>query len=456
MYRTSDRKHMEDLIKNGGKNRKHLTALFAALLMLAVILCFCSCGGQSNSQNSAAADNEEPKEEAETAAEPTPTPITELVFPDGSTHRVEETELDLSELRHAEVVETASLLRQMPALSKIDLGSDGAWTEKEEPLTLETASVERPAEAVRDLSWEDIHLLQEAAPDADVLYRFHFFGRNFTTLDEKMDLNHSPMTDDGAAVKALLPCMTKLEYLDMDSCGVPSEKMAEIRDAYPDVEVVWRIWFANNTFTMRTDSERLWCAFFANYMTDEYTQDLKYLTHLKYMDLGHNLQLHNWDFIRYMPDLEVLIITASGWDTLDMLEGCTKLEYLEIIPMARIELDLHPLAGMTELEHLNMSGMGKTEGWEVLLNMKKMQRLWIGRATAYYFPEGAMEQILEALPNAIIVYKTDTSAVGSWRTDPDGSIPPRYALLREQFDYDHWPDVAPYPYNDPKYKAPWE
>ena len=271
-----------------------------------------------------------------------------------------------------------------------------------------------------------------------------------------MDLNHSQMTDEGAAVRESLPLMSRCRYLDMDSCGVSSEKMAEIRDAYPEMDVVWRIWFANNTFTMRTDSERLWCAFFADYMTDEYTQELKYLTHLKYLDLGHNLQLHNWDFLRYMPDLEVCIITASGWDTLDMLENCTKLEYLEIIPMARIELDLHPLAGMTELEHLNMSGMGKTEGWEVLLNMKKMQRLWIGRATAYYFPEGAMDQILEALPNARIVYETDTSAVGSWRTDPDGSIPPRYALLREQFDYDHWPQVAPYPYNDPKCKAPWE
>ena len=157
-----------------------------------------------------------------------------------------------------------------------------------------------------------------------------------------------------------------------------------------------------------------------------------------------------------MPDLEVLIITASGWDTLDMLKNCTKMEYLEIIPYAHLELDLHPLAGMRDLEYLNMCGMGQTEGWEVLLNMPKLKRLWIGTYTAYWFPEGAMEQILETHPDTEILYKEDGAATGRWRINPDGTVPERYTLLRQQFDYDHWPDHAPYPYNDPLYKAPWE
>ena len=345
----------------------------------------------------------------------------------------------------------------MPDLVRIDLGSDGAWSKLERAeLNAETASVERPAEATRDLTWEDIRLLQEAAPQADVDYRFVFYGRYLSTLSTEMDLNHSVMYDEGAAVREILPVMKKCRRLDMDSCGVSSESMAEIRDAYPDMEVIWRIWFANNQFTMRTDSERLWCANFYPYMWDEYTQELKYLTNLKYLDLGHNLELHDWSFMRYMTNLEVCIITASGWDTLDMLENCTKLEFLEIVPYAHIELDLHPLAGMQDLEHLNICGMGQTEGWEVLLGMPKLKRLWIGSHTAYFFPEGAMDQILEAHPNTDILYLTDGAATGSWRMNPDGTVPERYTLLREQFDYDHWPQVAPYPYNDPKYKAPWE
>ena len=388
--------------------------------------------------------------------EPTPTPVPELVFPDGSSHRVNQTRLDLSRLTHKDVRKTAELLREMPDLVRVNLGSDGAWTKTDRAeLNEQTASVERPEEATRDLTWTDIQMLQDAAPQAVFVYRFVFYGRYLTTLDEEMDLNHSVMYDEGATVKKILPLMRNCKRLDMDSCGVSSESMAEIRDAYPDMEVIWRIYFGNGQFTMRTDSERLWCANFYPYMTTEYTQELKYLTHLRYLDLGHNRDLKDWYFIKYMPDLEVLIITDSGWTTLEMLADCTKLEFLEIIPMSHIDLDLHPLAKLTNLEHLNMCGMGKTVGWEVLLNMTKLQRLWIGTATAYYFPEGAMEQIVETLPNTNILYKVDGSAVGSWRQNPDGSIPERYKLLRQQFDYDNWPKVAPYWYNDPKYKPSW-
>ncbi|MCR5089464.1 MAG: hypothetical protein K6C08_08140 [Oscillospiraceae bacterium] len=428
--------------------KKKLIPFFIAALLL---FCLCGCG--------AAAVSADPTASPEPTAEPTPspTPVPELVFPDGSSHRADETGLNLATLVHGDVEETAELLKQMPLLEHIDLGTDGAWTETgRAELNAETAAVERPEASTRDLTWSDLLTLQKAAPQADLDYRFVFYGRYLSTLSEEMDLNHSVMSDEGAAVKEILPLMKYCKRLDMDSCGVSSEAMAKIRDAYPDMEVIWRIWFAADQFTMRTDSERLWCANFYPYMWDQYTQELKYLTHLKYVDLGHNVELRDWNFLRYMPDLEVLIITASGWDNLDMLENCTKLEYLEIIPSSHIELDLHPLAKLTNLEHLNMCGMGKTEGWEVLLNMTKLKRLWIGSATAYYFPEGAMERILEALPNTQILYKTDGSAVGSWRVNPDGSVPERYTLLRQQFDYDIWPQVAPYPYNDPKYNPPWQ
>ncbi len=444
------------------KRNRHL---LAAALLTGVLL-LCGCGASAGNDSPVPGPEAAPEAAGTEAPEanpaptstpvPTPTPVPELTFPDGSVHRIDETGLDLTRLSHKDVKATAALLRQMPDLQTVDLGTDGAWTGTPPELTAETAAQERPETATRDLSWADLRMLQEAAPDAEMLYKFCFYGREFTTRDEEMDLNHSPMTDNGEAVRNILPLMKRCRVLDMDSCGVPSEEMAKIRDAYPEMDVVWRIWFAADMFTVRTDIECLWCANFYPYMWDQYTQELKYCTKLKYLDLGHNLELHDWSFLEYMPELEVLIITASGWDTLDMLKNCTELEYLEIIPYAHLELDLHPLAKMTKLEHLNMCGMGKTEGWEVLLNMPRLKRLWIGRQTAYYFPEGAMEQILEALPEAEVFYKEDDGATGRWRHNADGTVPERYLLLRQQFDYDHWQDHAPYPYNDPLYKPPWE
>ena len=423
-------------------------ALISLLVVVLLSGCLFGCGREAVSENPA------PVPTVETTA--TPVPVSVLRFPDGSAHQADETRLDLQGLTHKDVPETAELLKQMPELEYVDLGTDGAWTETERAeLNAETAAAERPAEATRDLTWQDLLLLQKAAPRADLDYRFVFYGRYLSTLSEEMDLNHSVMSDEGAAVREILPLMKHCKRLDMDSCGVSSEAMAKIRDDYPEMEVIWRIWFAYNQFTMRTDSERLWCANFYPYMWDEYTQELKYLTHLKYLDLGHNLQLHDWSFLRYMPDLEVLILTSSSWESLDMLENCTKLEFLEIIPYAHLDLDLQPLEKMTNLEHLNITAMGKTENWEVLLNMKKLKRLWIGEETGYYLPEGAEKQIREALPNTEIMFRGGGAATGSWRINPDGTVPERYALLREQFDYDHWPSVAPYPYNDPKYNPPW-
>ena len=423
-------------------------ALISLLVVVLLSGCLFGCGREAVSEDPA------PVPTVETTA--TPVPVSVLRFPDGSAHQADETRLDLQGLTHKDVPETAEFLKQMPELEYVDLGTDGAWTETERAeLNAETAAAERPAEATRDLTWQDLLLLQKAAPRADLDYRFVFYGRYLSTLSEEMDLNHSVMSDEGAAVREILPLMKHCKRLDMDSCGVSSEAMAKIRDDYPEMEVIWRIWFAYNQFTMRTDSERLWCANFYPYMWDEYTQELKYLTHLKYLDLGHNLQLHDWSFLRYMPDLEVLILTSSSWESLDMLENCTKLEFLEIIPYAHLDLDLQPLEKMTNLEHLNITAMGKTENWEVLLNMKKLKRLWIGEETGYYLPEGAEEQIREALPDTEIMFRGGGAATGSWRINPDGTVPERYALLREQFDYDHWPSVAPYPYNDPKYNPPW-
>ena len=327
-----------------------------------------------------------------------------VVYGEELSCRTDEKTLDLSTLSHKDVAGVAEQLALLRELEEIELGSDGAWTGNPPELTQETASVERPAEATRDLTWEDLHALQDAAPQAQILYRFRFYGRDFTTEDEAMDLNHSPMTDNGAAVREILPLMKKCKYLDMDSCGVPSETMAEIRDDYPEMDVVWRIWFGYG-YCCRTDIELFVCSSGSEGLRDDNTRELKYLTKVKRLDMGHNRDLHDWSFLSYMKDLEICIITVGGWTEIGMLEGLTNLEYLEICPISHGYcgvLDLSPLRNLTNLEHLNICGISYTSNWEVLKNLTKLKRLWIGHWTAYGFPEGAIEELQEALPNTEI------------------------------------------------------
>ena len=119
------------------------------MILLAALL-LCGCGSSPKSETSAetpgtvpeAVNTETPEPTPMPTPEPTPTPVPELTFPDGSVHRADETELNLSKLSHRDVQKTVELLKQMPDLHKIDLGTDGAWTGIQPELTEETASLE--------------------------------------------------------------------------------------------------------------------------------------------------------------------------------------------------------------------------------------------------------------------------------------------------------------------------
>ena len=409
----------------------------------------------------------EPDPEPSPEPSPEPTPVTELLFPDGSTHTPEETELDLSWLRHREVPEAAELLRQMPELRHVELGADNARSAEEANIlaSQEAAATGQPKPTPlpspdksqpERLTWADIRLLQESAPQAEFYYRFRFYGRDFSLQDETMDLNHRTMTDEGAGVREILPCMKHLNYLDMDFCGVSDEAMAAIRADYPQVEVVWRIWFGkDDKLSVRTDTERI-LASDGGMHVEENISGLQYCTKVKYLDLGHMPDLEDWSFLGCMPDLRVVIITLGGFtgDDLAGLANCPHLEYLEMCSRSirGDPLDLSFLAELHELRHLNICANHEVVGYEALANLTGLERLWIGTRT--YIPADYIEYLREALPDTDI---NDTTAIGDgpeWRfTDSSQRhLHPRYAQLREEFDYDHYDKVCSLYWNDPLYK----
>ena len=141
----------------------------------------------------------------------------------------------------------------------------------------------------------------------------------------------------------------------MDSCGVDDEHMAAIRDDYPDVKVVWRVWFGpKKTYSVRTNAIRILASApeTAGSLTQASTQSLKYCTDIKYLDIGHNEYLYKIDFVRYMPNLEVFIVMDGTISDISVLANCPHLEYLELF--TNTITDLTPLSGLKELKHLNI------------------------------------------------------------------------------------------------------
>ena len=326
--------------------------------------------------------------------------------------------LDLSGMGHGDMEDVRTVL---PFLTEVDTVELGRESDHADRLTL-----------------EDVGELGQLCPGADFSYSFQLYGREVSLAETALDFSYVEIGDEGEAVRAVLPLMKNCKTLDMDSTGVSHEAMARIRDENPNVDVVWRVWFGD-LYSVRTDAERV-LASMESVGGPIYDADvLKYCTKLKYLDLGHNPELHDGEFLRHMPELEVLIIAMNGFTDIEFLDNCPKLEYLEIFSMEIS--DLSPLADKQNLRHLNIGCMPNLTDISPLYGLTKLERLWIGMETP--IPAEQIEKMQQCAPNCVINTTADQPTGDAWRyTRYDPEEPkywwvPRYELLREQIGYNY-------------------
>ena len=346
--------------------------------------------------------------------------------------------LSLAGVSHEEAALAAQLLPGMSGLKTIDLGWEGDG----------------------GVSWEDIGLLQNACPNVTFSYVFNRFGKELNINSESLDFNHIKMDDEGAEVRAFLPYMKNCTYLDMDFCNVSNGAMEGIRNDYPNIKVVWRIWFAD-AYSVRTDVERILASkpSKAGVIDNGQAAVLKYCTDVKYLDLGHNGEVTDISFVRSMPNLEVFIIALNDISDLTPLADCPHLEYLAL--NSTKAADLSPLSGLTELRHINIGNCPTTD-ISPLYSLTELERLWIGCNTPV--PAEQVEQMRLCAPNCDINTDAFDPEGGGWRVIGytalslalyaetgwlQDELHPRYKLLREQLGFSDG-DYA-FRWNDPKY-----
>lgn len=433
-----------------------------------------------------------------------------VIMPDGRSLAPETESLDLSSVPAELAAQSLSALRHFPQLRSVELGTvNGRFTPEDiksfsterpdieltaqaeilgescdihtESLDLSLLSRENAAEALsavgyltdikslnlgsdetNDLTFDDVAAFEEAFPDAEFSYDFTLYGNRYSVNTKKVNLSQVKMDDNGETVRAALRCMKKCDYLDMDSCGVDSEHMAAIRDEFPQIEVVWRVFFGNN-YTARTNTDRILASAWngGGELGNGNEYELRYCTKLKYLDIGHNSHLDNIDFVAFMPDLEVFITYGCVMvSDISALSNCKKLEYLELIYDAEIT-DLSPVAELTELRHLNIAGSARITDITPLYGLTKLERLWISRYNTA-IPREQIDEIRELLPSCVIDSEggalTGSGNVG-WRVNEDEygnkSWNPRYYELRELFGYKNSPYCYNYTYNDPYCFSPY-
>ena len=264
------------------------------------------------------------------------------------------TSLDLRTLRHEDLDAALGVLPLLSKLETVELGAEG-----------ESA-----------LSLEEIGQLQKACPNAAVHYRTSLFDKSVDLADEMLDLNHIKMNDQGEAVRALLPYMPKLKVLDMDSCGVDNAHMAAIRDENPNVDVVWRVWFGTE-YSVRTNVTMILASkpSKGGILYDDVGAQLMYCTKVRYLDLGHNSDIYDFGFLRYMPDLEIAVISMTGISDLSPFQSCPNIKYIEA-GNCRLS-DLSPLAECKSLRHLNVGTNAGVHDITPLYDVP-LKRLWLG------------------------------------------------------------------------------
>lgn len=440
------------------------------LLTLLLSLCLCACGAKA------------------TSAQPAPTETPELVFAAGSVAP------DASELRIPLAKGETALLSSLPQLRAADFsGSEdeeevAAWAKAHpeiecyytvtlpdgtvldsgtESFDMRELSAGECEAAARKLAllpelrrvrlgaeggvhdWESIGRLRALLPDAAFRYGFTLYGKECDLSDASLNFSHIPIEDDGAALRRVIPLMSELSYVDMDSSGVSNPVMEKLRADFPELKFVWRVWFGEN-YSVRTDVQRILASkpSAGGMLYDWDVEALSCCRDVVFLDLGHNKQLTNISFVSQMPKLEVAILGMCDWSDASPLTNCPELEYLEMFSTNCS--DLRPLAKLTNLKHLNIAGNVEIDDITPLYALTQLERLWLGSYNRV--PAEQVEEFQKRVPNCEVdnmVYDDPTG--GHWRYDGDGLMVDRYFLLRMQFD-EYKSSVYSYTWNDKLYE----
>lgn len=325
---------------------------------------------------------------------------------------LDSTVIDLSALPADRIAEAARELKKLPSLQKVELTPAISVTGD----AAKTAESKTGAVFNDNLTIDQVAELVSSRPDVVFDYKFLLYGKTVSTADERLEYIDVKIGDDGvdSVIRPIMPSMNSLKYLKLDRCDVKSPVMAKLRDDFPEVKVVWRVYFSSYgqtgdgsfaTYNCLTDTETVWAT---GCVTDLFASELQYCTDVKYLDLGHNC-ITNCDFVRYMPKLEVAVLAVSWVESVEPLSYCENLEYLEIF--SSHVTDISPLARCKNLKYLNISNLSSVKDITPLYDLD-LKRLY---CTMSYIPVSQQEEFQSLHPDCDCEFGWVDPSKSKWR-----------------------------------------
>lgn len=277
------------------------------------------------------------------------------------------------------------------------------------------------------LNTVEVKALMDAMPGVAVNYSFDLFGQRVSTTDEVIAYEDIPIGNGGEAqIRQALDILQSCTYFKLDGCGVDNEIMAQIRDDYPNIKVVWRIYLKH--FNMLTDTEMLRVT---HHLNNDNCDVLKYCTDVVYADFGHNEYLSDISFMAGMTKLECVILAGAAVYDLSVFANMPNLEWLELCFCGYVK-DLTPLKGLPNLKYLNLSFTAVNDLTAVMdLPLERFQTM------GCTVPWEQQIKIVEKHPDAIILFEGKQPFGYGWRYNDQGYTRfEYYSNMRIIFRYD--------------------
>ena len=319
--------------------------------------------------------------------------------------------VNLSLLRPAQLDAALEALQLLPSLREVELMGRGSSC---------------------PFGREDVKRILKALPEAGVHYEFELFGQTLSTLDERVEYDHVILTDeDEAAIRDALDLLPRCRYfkLDEDRFGMHDEVFASIRDDYPEVKLVWRVFISG--VNMLTDEEILRVTFV---LKDYNSAPLRYCTDAVYLDIGHNSYMSDISFLAYMPRLECLILSGSIIKDLSPLESCRNLVWVECCFCGWLN-DISALEDHDSIRFVNISNTSVSD--VSVLEDLKLERLV---AMQTRVPPEAQQQFDERNPDCLTAWVGEQPYGYPWRYDAIPAVASvfsdYYLQMRRLFLYD--------------------
>ena len=246
---------------------------------------------------------------------------------------------------------------------------------------------------------------------------FHFTvtwgGVSWSDTTTELDLTGLKGAVTKAELEAVISLCPDIKYINNSAKRYPTnDDMIELIDKYPNIQFDWIVSFGKGHYcpTNATTFSTMNPPSSGKELTSQKMELLKYVPHLKALDLGHN-KLTTLDFLQYVPELELLIIGQNEVKDITPIGQLKNLQYAELF--TNPFTDLSPLAYCLELLDLNITNC-KAPDLSPLDGLQKLERLWANMIKGLTDEE--KERFKSVHPNCQVDFQPSHAAtVDGWR-----------------------------------------